>query len=89
MTSSNTLSDESINAPRPGGTAQFAGRTVSRVGYGAMQLGRLHDDRDAAIALLRRAVELGVDHIDTAQFYGNGFVNGLIREAIRAGRTTS
>ncbi|MBB5784527.1 aldo/keto reductase [Nonomuraea jabiensis] len=79
MASSNPLSD----APRPGGTAPFAGRTVSRIGYGAMQLERLHDDRGAAIALLRRAVDLGVDHIDTAQFYGNGYVNELLREAIR------
>ena len=47
------------------------------------QLERLHDDRKAGLALLRRAVELGVDHIDTAQFYGDGFVNDLIREAIR------
>lgn len=69
--------------PRPGGAGTLAGRTVSRVGYGAMQLERLHADRDAAIALLRRAVELGVDHIDTAQFYGDGFVNGLIRDAFR------
>jgi len=68
---------------RPGGAGALAGRTVSRVGYGAMQLERLHGDRAAAIALLRRAVELGVDHIDTAQFYGNGFVNDLLREAIR------
>ncbi|HET6707039.1 aldo/keto reductase [Amycolatopsis sp.] len=58
----------------------LAGRTVSRVGYGAMQLERL--GKDQAVALLRRAVELGVDHIDTAQFYGNGFVNGVIRDAI-------
>ena len=63
----------------------LAGRTVSRVGYGAMQLERLHDDRAAAIALLRRAVDLGVDHVDTAQFYGNGFVNGVIREALGSG----
>ncbi|MFD7811684.1 aldo/keto reductase [Streptomyces sp. NPDC059785] len=70
-------------APRPGGVYPLAGRTVSRVGYGAMQLERLRGDRGAALALLRRAVELGVDHIDTAQFYGDGFVNGLIREAIR------
>jgi len=70
-------------APRPGGTGLLAGRTVSRIGYGAMQLERLHGDRDAAVALLRRAVELGVDHIDTAQFYGDGLVNGLIREAVR------
>lgn len=48
-----------------------------------MQLQRLHDDRAAGIALLRRVAELGIDHIDTAQFYGNGFVNNLIREAIR------
>ncbi|GAA1354006.1 aldo/keto reductase [Streptomyces beijiangensis] len=73
----------SSNTPRPGGVGPLAGRTVSRVGYGAMQLERLHDDRSAALALLRRAAELGVDHVDTAQFYGDGFVNGLIREAFR------
>ncbi|MBN9099600.1 MULTISPECIES: aldo/keto reductase [unclassified Pseudonocardia] len=56
--------------------------TVSRIGYGAMQLERLHDDRAAAIALLQRAVELGIDHVDTAEFYGDGFVNGLLREAL-------
>ena len=67
----------------PGGTATFSGRTVSRIGYGAMQLGRLTDDRDTAIGVLRRAVELGVDHIDTAQFYGQGFVNDVIRDALR------
>ncbi|WP_042399560.1 aldo/keto reductase [Streptacidiphilus carbonis] len=67
--------------PHPGGPGPLAGRTVSRIGYGAMQLERLHGDRAAAVALLRRAVELGVDHVDTAQFYGDGFVNGLIREA--------
>ncbi len=61
----------------------MAGRTVSRVGYGAMQLERLHDDRRAAVALLRHAVDLGVDHVDTAQFYGDGFVNDVIREALR------
>ncbi|MFC8799563.1 aldo/keto reductase [Promicromonospora sp. NPDC057138] len=69
--------------PRPGGAGQLAGHTVSRIGYGAMQLERLHGDRAAAVALLRRAVELGVDHVDTAQFYGDGLVNDLIREAIR------
>jgi aryl-alcohol dehydrogenase-like predicted oxidoreductase len=50
-----------------------------------MQLERLRDDRAAAVALLRRAFDLGVDHVDTAQFYGNGFVNGVIREAVRPG----
>ncbi|MFI0539479.1 aldo/keto reductase [Streptomyces sp. WSLK1-3] len=70
-------------APRPGGAGTLAGRTVSRIGYGAMQLRRLHTDRGAAVALLRRAAELGIDHVDTAQFYGDGFVNGLIRDAFR------
>ncbi|MFE4862085.1 aldo/keto reductase, partial [Streptomyces sp. NPDC056670] len=68
-------------AARPGGPGALAGRTVSRVGYGAMQLERLR--RDDAIALLRRAVELGVDHVDTAQFYGDGHVNEVICAALR------
>ncbi|MDH2388065.1 aldo/keto reductase [Streptomyces sp. HNM0663] len=64
-------------------TAWFAARTVSRVGYGALQLERLPDRRGEAVALLRRAVELGVDHVDTAQFYGFGFANDVIREVLR------
>jgi pyridoxine 4-dehydrogenase len=72
-----------IDTPRPGGTGSLAGHTVSRIGYGAMQLARLHNDRGRAVAVLRRAVELGVDHVDTAQFYGDGFVNDVIREALR------
>jgi len=63
-------------------SSMLAGRPVSRIGYGAMQLERLRGNRGAAVALLRRAVELGVDHIDTAQFYGDGLVNDLLREAI-------
>lgn len=39
-------------------------------------------DRDEALAVLRRAIELGVDHIDTAQFYGPGVADELIREAL-------
>lgn len=70
-------------SPRPGGTTVLAGRTVSRIGYGAMQLDRLRSDRDSAARLLRRAVELGVDHIDTAEFYGFGFMNEIIGEAVR------
>ncbi|AEN12890.1 MULTISPECIES: aldo/keto reductase [unclassified Streptomyces] len=66
---------------RAGGPGELAGRPVSRLGYGAMQLERL--DREAAVALLRRAVELGIDHVDTAQFYGNGFVNEVIGAALR------
>ncbi|MFH9968744.1 aldo/keto reductase [Streptomyces mirabilis] len=64
-------------------TASFADRTVLRVGYGALQLERLHDRRDEAVQLLCHAVELGVDHVDTAEFYGFGFVNAVIREALR------
>lgn len=61
--------------------------TVNRVGFGAMQLpgpGVFGPprDRDQALAVLRRAVELGVDHIDTAQFYGPDVSNELIREAL-------
>lgn len=48
-----------------------------------MQLGRPHQDHNEAIALLRRAVELGVDHFDTAQFYGDGLVNGFLLAALR------
>ncbi len=64
----------------PGGVAPLGGHQVARVGYGAMQLaGR---DDEAAIAVLREAVELGVDHIDTAEFYGGGSVNRVIRRAL-------
>jgi len=61
---------------------------VHRVGYGAMQLAGdgvfgPPRDRDEALLVLRAAVEAGIDHIDTAQFYGAGTVNGLIREALR------
>ncbi len=85
MTTNSTPSPELTvtGALRAGGTGTIAGRTVSRIGFGAMQLERLQSDRDVAIALLRRVVELGVDHVDTAQFYGDGFVNGVIRDAFR------
>jgi pyridoxine 4-dehydrogenase len=61
--------------------------SVARIGFGAMQLpgpGVFGPprDRDEALAVLRRAVDLGVDHIDTAQYYGPGVANELIREAL-------
>ena len=61
--------------------------TVHRIGFGAMQLpgpGVMGPprDHDEAIAVLRRAIELGVDHLDTAQFYGPDVSNALIREAL-------
>jgi aryl-alcohol dehydrogenase-like predicted oxidoreductase len=60
---------------------------VHRIGYGAMQLSGPHvmgppADRDAAVAVLRRAVELGVDHIDTSDYYGPHVTNEIIREAL-------
>ncbi|AEW98498.1 aldo/keto reductase [Streptantibioticus cattleyicolor] len=85
MTTDSTLTPQhtASGAPRAGGAADLAGRTVSRIGYGAMQLEHLRADRRAAIALLRRVAELGVDHVDTAHFYGDGFVNDVIRDAFR------
>jgi pyridoxine 4-dehydrogenase len=66
---------------------RLAGKTVWRVGYGAMQLAGdgvygPPRDRDEALAVLRAAVDAGIDHIDTAQYYGPGVVNTLIREAL-------
>jgi pyridoxine 4-dehydrogenase len=56
-------------------------KTVARVGYGAMQLFEGVSAEDA-VKVLRRAVELGVNHIDTASFYGPGEVNRRIRQAL-------
>ncbi|MDR8071403.1 aldo/keto reductase family oxidoreductase [Burkholderia cenocepacia] len=69
------------------GTFSLAGRRVHRLGYGAMQLAGPGvfgppKDRDAALAVLREAVESGVDHIDTSDFYGPHVTNRLIREAL-------
>ncbi len=68
-------------------TFQLGTFTVNRIGFGAMQLPGPGvfgppKDHDQAIAVLKRAVELGVDHIDTAQFYGPDVANALIREAL-------
>ena len=68
-------------------TARLGPHTVNRAGFGAMQLAgpRVFGppaDPAAARAVLRRAIELGVDHIDTAQFYGPDVVNELIRDAL-------
>jgi aryl-alcohol dehydrogenase-like predicted oxidoreductase len=68
-------------------TATLGSHTVNRVGFGAMQLAGPGvfgppRDPDAARAVLHRAVELGVDHIDTSQYYGPDVVNELIRETL-------
>ncbi|BDY33109.1 aldo/keto reductase [Mycolicibacterium mageritense] len=65
----------------PGGTGTLGEHTVARIGYGAMGLGRQLPQDDAA-AVLRRAVERGVNHIDTASFYDHGVVNRRIRDAL-------
>jgi aryl-alcohol dehydrogenase-like predicted oxidoreductase len=69
------------------GTFKLGDRTVKRLGYGAMQLAGKGvfgppKDRDAAIAVLRAAIEAGVDHIDTSDFYGPHITNEIIREAL-------
>lgn len=69
------------------GTYSLAGHAVKRLGYGAMQLAGPGvfgppRDHDAALAVLRAAVEAGVDHIDTSDFYGPHVTNRLIREAL-------
>jgi pyridoxine 4-dehydrogenase len=66
--------------PQLGGTGSIGSHQVGRVGYGAMQL--FETSPDEAVAVLRRAVELGVNHIDTASFYGPGEVNRRIRAAL-------
>ncbi|WP_405610628.1 oxidoreductase [Streptomyces sp. NBC_01508] len=72
----------------PGGTLTPAkGLTISRMGYGAMQLAGPGvfgppKDRDQALAVLREAVRLGITHIDTSDFYGPTVVNELIKEAL-------
>ncbi len=69
------------------GTFALGSRGVHRLGYGAMQLAGPGvfgppKDPEAALAVLRAAVESGVDHIDTSDFYGPHVTNRLIREAL-------
>ena len=72
----------------PGGSFQLAdGLTLTRVGYGAMQLAGPHvfgppADHAGAIAVLREAIRLGINHLDTSDFYGPHITNRLIKEAL-------
>jgi pyridoxine 4-dehydrogenase len=72
----------------PGGALRMAEDiTVTRMGYGAMQLAGPGifgppQDRDAAVAVLREAIELGINHIDTSDFYGPHVTNQIIKEAL-------
>lgn len=77
-----------MTTPVLGGTLTLGeDLTITRMGYGAMQFGvpgvvGPPDDVDAAAEVLRHVVELGINHIDTAGFYGAGGVNQLIRTAL-------
>ncbi|MYZ45601.1 aldo/keto reductase family oxidoreductase [Schauerella aestuarii] len=69
------------------GTYSLGDHTVNRLGYGAMQLAGKGvfgppKDTDAALAVLQAAVEAGVNHIDTSDFYGPHITNQLIRQAL-------
>lgn len=69
------------------GTYKLGDRHVKRLGYGAMQLAGKGvfgppKDRAEAVAVLREAIEAGVDHIDTSDFYGPHITNEIIREAL-------
>jgi pyridoxine 4-dehydrogenase len=72
----------------PGGTFKLADDLIlTRMGYGAMQLAGPHvfgppKDRDGAITVLREVVKLGINHIDTSDFYGPHITNQLIKEAL-------
>ena len=72
----------------PGGTFKLADDLVlTRMGYGAMQLAGPHvfgppADHDGALAVLREVVRLGINHIDTSDFYGPHITNQLIKEAL-------
>jgi pyridoxine 4-dehydrogenase len=68
-------------------TSFLGDKPINRIGFGAMQLAGPGvfgppRDPDGARAVLRRAIELGVDHIDTAQYYGPDVVNDLIRDTL-------
>ncbi len=76
-----------MNNAHCAGTFLLGDQTVNRLGYGAMQLAGPQvfgppKDRAAALAVLRAAVTAGVNHIDTADFYGPHVTNQLIREAL-------
>src|SRR5258708_39437832 len=73
----------------PGGSFRLSGPSIplNRFGYGAMQLAGPHvwgppKDVDAAIAVLREAVAMGINHIDTADYYGPHVTNQIIRQAL-------
>jgi pyridoxine 4-dehydrogenase len=76
-----------MTSPNDLGSYRLGDLDVTRMGYGAMQLAGPHvfgppKDRDAALAVLREVVEMGITHIDTSDYYGPYVTNELIREAL-------
>ena len=81
------MSSNDTRTQEPGGAGRLGEHRVARIGFGAMQLTESRDrtvSRETAVAILRTAVELGVNHIDTAEFYGPATenANDLIRAAL-------
>ncbi|NUR30968.1 MAG: aldo/keto reductase [Catenulispora sp.] len=92
---SNDMTEDDMTEDVPGGTGTLAGHRVARIGFGVMQLaehrpGRPAVSPDMAVAMLRKAVDAGVNHLDTAAFYGTvtggttatATANDLIRIAL-------
>ena len=76
-----------MNSTNTSASFSLGDRSVKRLGYGAMQLAGPGvfgppKDHSAAVAVLREAVEVGVNHIDTADFYGPHITNQIIRDAL-------
>ena len=81
------MSSNDTRTQEPGGAGRLGEHRVARIGFGAMQLTESRDrtvSRETAVAILRTAVERGVNHIDTAEFYGTATenANDLIRAAL-------
>ena len=81
------MSSNDTRTQEPGGAGRLGEHRVARIGFGAMQLTESRDravGRETAVAILRTAVERGVNHIDTAEFYGTATenANDLIRAAL-------
>ncbi|AZI43583.1 aldo/keto reductase family oxidoreductase [Deinococcus psychrotolerans] len=80
------MNDSTLPAAQAG-TFTLAGRTVNRMGYGAMQLAGKGvfgppRDMDVALAVLREALQLGVNHIDTSDYYGPHVTNQILKDAL-------
>ena len=83
------MNRDAMTKPEPGGAGTLAGHRVARIGFGVMQLAEHRPGRpavtpEAAVAILRKAFDSGVNHLDTAEFYGTAAANAndLIRAAL-------